>query len=131
MLFLSTTDMISFSISYLEISATKFRFQIPSNVVFSQVLPQWYLPCAVILSGLLSNLMALITHRHIMLLYVVRFCLGLAEAVSVMPKRKRSPKRNMHPGTHMKGCKNRGVIHASSFLLAAGTFKRSLTFELG
>ncbi|KAJ8653024.1 hypothetical protein O0I10_011324 [Lichtheimia ornata] len=55
-------------------------FQIPSNVVFSQVLPQWYLPCAVILSGLLSNLMALITHRHIMLLYVVRFCLGLAEA---------------------------------------------------
>ncbi|KAI7857820.1 major facilitator superfamily domain-containing protein [Circinella umbellata] len=55
-------------------------FQMPSNIIFSQVQPRYYLPTAVILSGILSNLAIFINDKHRGLLYVVRFCMGLSEA---------------------------------------------------
>ncbi|KAI8149298.1 major facilitator superfamily domain-containing protein [Fennellomyces sp. T-0311] len=55
-------------------------FQMPSNIIFSQVLPRYYLPTAVILSGVFSNLAVLITDKHRGLLYAIRFCMGLSEA---------------------------------------------------
>ncbi|KAI9493817.1 major facilitator superfamily domain-containing protein [Zychaea mexicana] len=55
-------------------------FQMPSNIIFSQVKPKYYLPTAVILSGVLSNMAVFITDKHRGLLYVIRFCMGLSEA---------------------------------------------------